>query len=286
MAMQSTNALPVPDEGWGHFLWRIGANAALWAIAAFMIAAAALPQIDPQCYTDSPGGCRVCPLTPDPLQNHHLDLRWPAIPEAVTVSVVLLALLLGIGLSTFMDTSEPWSERGGAPTAAGMISGMLGGGLGLLVAGPGFINPLIALGITAVGALLIVLGIVALRAFLRALRRRYARHLRREHLSGRGTRAVATITALAWEHVYQGDDPVFTVTAEFDVGGSTRSVTGELCVPREEAPVLEGTMVVVHDDDEPDHPTGIDVLLERDPDGLRDPDALEKYPRAPDPSPS
>lgn len=279
------NRLPVPDDGWAHLLRQVIVVFASWAVAAFMIAAAGLPQTDPQCYSDTDGGAQICPLHPDPVLTHLFDVRWPAVPEAVTVSVIMVAMLLGIGLGIFLDTSEPWSERGGAPTAAGIVSGLQGGGLGLLVAGPGFLHPLIALGVTALGALLIVLGLLALRAFLRALRRRYARHLRREHLREQGTRTVARITALDWRQTYQDDDAVFTVTAELDAEGGTRPVTEELCVPRAEAPVVGGTVVLLHDD-EMGHPTGIDVLLEADPEGLRDPDALEKYPEAPEQSPS
>lgn len=272
--------LPVPDNGWAHLLRQLIAVAILWAIGAFMMAAAALPQMDPECYTDSPAGGRVCPLDRDPVLTHLFDVRWPAVSEPVTVTVILAAVFVGIGFSIFLDTSEPWSKRGGAPTAAAAIAGLLGGGLGLLVAGPGFIQPLLALGITALGALLIALGLLALRAFLRALRRRYAQHLRREYLHEHGTRAVATITDLVWQLTYSDDDALFTLTAEIDTGISSRSVTDDICVPRAEAPVLGGTVVVIHDE-ETDHPTGVDFLLEPDPDGLRDPDALEKYPEAP-----
>ncbi|UOR01495.1 hypothetical protein MUN77_15410 [Leucobacter allii] len=281
----AAGALPTPDDGWARVLLQAGAVAGLWAIATFLIAAAALPQMDPQCYSDSPTGGRVCPLQRDPVLTHLFDVRWPAVPEAVTVSGVLLTMLLGIGLAIFLDTSEPWSERGGAPTAAGIVSGLLGGGLGLLVAGPGFVHPLIALGVTALGALLALLGSLALRAFLRALRRRYAGHLRREQLREHGTRTVSRITSLDWQYTYPDDDTVFTLTAEFDTRDGRRSVTEELCVPRRDAPVLGGTVIVVHDDDAA-HATGIDALLALDPDGLRDPDALEKYPEAPESSPS
>lgn len=194
-------------------------------------------------------------------------------------------MFLGAGLAIILDTSEPWSRRGGAPTVAGMISGLLGCGVGLIVAGPGFIQPPIALGITALGALFVFLSLLSFRAFLRALHRRYARHLRREHLREHGNRTVATITDLSWRHAYRDDNPVFTLTAEFRTQYGTRSVTDELCVPRADAPVVGGTVVVIHDDDV-DHPTGIDVLLQLDPNGRRDPEALDKYPPAPEGSPS
>ena len=279
------STLPTPDDGWAHLLRRVVAVFSLWAIAAFMFAAAGLPVMDPQCYSDSPGGGRVCPLHPDPVLTHLFDARWPAVPEAVTVTVILGAVFLGIGVALFLDTSEPWSERGGAPTAAGAIAGLLGSGLGLLVAGPGFMQPLIALGITALGVLLLMSGLLALRAFARSLHRRYARHLRREHLRHHGTRTIAQVAALDWRRTYEDGDAVFAVTAAVPASAGARSVTDELCVPREDAPVLGGTVVVIHDG-ETGHSTGIDVLLEVDPDGPRDPDALEKYPEAPEQSPS
>ncbi|MFJ7085901.1 hypothetical protein ACIQU8_22035 [Streptomyces griseus] len=283
-------SLPVPDDGWPHVLRQAVAVAVLWAIATFGIAAAGLPQMDPQCYSD--GGAQICPLHPDPVLTHLFDARWPAVPEPVTVTGVLVTMYLGIGLALFLDTSEPWSERGGAPTAAGLTAGLLGAGLGLLVAGPGFVHPLIAVGCTALGAVLLLLGLLALRAFLRALRRRYARHLRREQLLEHGTRAVATIAELVWTERYQrysgpeGEgDPVFVVTARLGEGSDARTVTEELAVPRGDAPVVGGTVIVIHDDRKV-HETGITVLLQPDPEGLRDPEALEKYPPAPESSPS
>ncbi|MGI6877700.1 hypothetical protein [Microbacterium sp. gxy059] len=283
-----SSTLPRPDDGWAHVLRQAIAVAALWAVATFGIAAAGLPQIDPQCYTDSDGGAQICPLHPDPALTHLFDARWPAVPEPVTVSATLAALFLGVGLVLFLDTSEPWSERGGAPTAAGHIAGLLGAGLGLFVAGPGFLDPLVAIGITALGALLLLLGLLDLRAFVRALRRRYARHLRREHLLAYGTRTLAAITELVWTERYggaDGDEPVFVVTARFGKRSRARTVTDELSVPRADAPVVGGTVIVIHDGRE-SHATGIDVILERDPEGLRDPDALERYPEPPESSPS
>ncbi|MFC0674319.1 hypothetical protein [Brachybacterium hainanense] len=285
-------ALPRPDGGWPHLLRQVVAVVLLWAIAAFLIAAAGLPLMDPQCYSDSPSGGEVCPLDPDPVLTHLFDARWPAVPEPVTVTVSLAAVFAGIGLAIHLDTSEPWSERGDAPTAAGLIAGVLGAGLGLLIAGPGFLDPRVAIGITALGALLLLLGLLALRAFLRALRRRYARHLRREHLRGRGTRTIATITGLVWTERYRryggqedDGDPIFAVTARLGRASGARTVAEELAVPRADAPVVGGTVIVIHDDEHA-HETGIDVLLEPDPDGLRDPDALVKYPPAPESSPS
>jgi len=277
-------ALPVPDDGWPHVLRRAVAIAALWAAVTFGIAAAGMPLIDPQCSSDTMGGGPICPLHPDPALSRLFDARWPAVPEPLTVTGVLLALFLGIGLSLFLDTSEPWSERGGAPTAAGFTAGLLGAGLGLLVAGPGFVQPLIALACTALGALLLLLGLLALRAFVRALRRRYARHLREVQLREHGTRTVAAITGLVWAERYsgsEGDEPVFVVTAEFGRGRRTRTVTERVSLPYADVPVVGGTVIVIHDDRENDE-TGVAVLLEPDPDGLRDPEAREKYPPAPE----
>lgn len=277
--------LPVPDEGWWHVLRRAGAIAALWSIATFAIAAAGLPQMDPQCYSDSPTGGRVCPRDRDPVLTHLFDVRWPEVPESVTVTAVLLTLMAGIGLAIFLDTSEPWSESGGAPTAAGAVAGLLGAGSGLIVAGPGFVHPLVALGITGLGVVLVLLGLFGLRAFRRSLRRRYARHLRREHLRRDGLRAVARITAVRWEQTYEDDDALFTVTATFRAATGVRAVSEGLCVPREHAPVVGGTVVIVHDD-VTGHPTGVDVLIEADPNSPRDPGARDKYPEAPPPSAS
>ena len=42
---------------------------------------------------------------------------------------------------------------------------------------------------------------------------------------------------------------------------------------------------MIHDE-HTNHPTGVTVLIEADPAGLRDPEALEKYPPAPEDSPN
>lgn len=278
--------LPVPDGGWPHPSRQVIAIVVFWAIAAFGFAALVLPTMDPQCYSDN--GTHVCPLDPDPALTHLFDTRWPPVPVTWAALALFLSMMLGVGLAIFLDTSDPWSETGGAPAVVGSISVSCGIGLGLLVAGPGFVHPLVALGCTGLGALLIVLSLLGVRGFQRVLRRRYARHLRREHLREHGTRTVATVTELEWRRRYggkEGEEPVFAVTARLTSEPNARTVTEELTVPRADSPVVRGTVIVVHDDQE-GHETGIDVLLEPDPDGLRDRDALEKYPPAPAGSPS
>ena len=153
------------------------------------------------------------------------------------------------------------------------------------MAGPGFTRPLVALSITGAGVLLIALGLLGVRGFRNALQRRHALHQRRGALTQHGTCTVATITELVWEQRYLDEDPVFTVTATLGTAPDARMITDELCVPREQAPIVGGTVIVIHDD-QTGHHTGIDVLIEPDPGGLRDPDALEKYPKAPEQSPS
>lgn len=277
------SSLPAPDGGWSHLLRSLTVVSALWAIAAFCATALLLPGMDPQC--SSTETARICPQYPDPALTHLFDAAWPQIPELWGAAVMVPAMLLAIGIALFVDTSEPWSETGGAPPVAGFLAGLIGGGVGLMVTGPGFEHPLVALGITATGAVLVLLGWLGVRRFRKTLRRRFAVHQRREALYECGTRTIATITALEWEQRYLDDDLVFTVTARLGEEPGARSVAGELRVPHAHVPVIGGTVVVLHDD-QVGHATGIDFLLEADPDGRRDPDALEKYPKAPEGSPS
>lgn len=277
------SALPVPDGGWSHLLRSVIAVGLLWATAAWAATALLLPRMDPQCYSNDVA--RICPLHPDPALTHLFDSAWPQVTELWGFLVVVVPMVSGIGIALFIDTSEPWAEAGGAPPVTGSLSGLTGTGLGLLIAGPGFARPLVVLGIAGGGLLLMVLGLLGVRRLREELRRRAAAHERRARLEEHGTRTIARITALEWQQAYRDDDPVFTVTAAFGPAPDARTVTGELCVPREDAPVVGGTVVVVHDE-ERGHPTGIDLLLSADPDGLRDPEALEKYPEAPKGSPS
>ena len=279
--------LPTPDDGWTHLLRSAITVAVLWAISGFALTALLLPGIDPQCSSDS--GTGVCPLDPDRAITHLFDAAWPQIPElwGIAVVVVVVSMLLGIAIALVIDTSAPWSKTCGTrtPPIAGFLAGLLGCGLGLLVAGPGFTRPLVALSITGAGVLLIALGLLGVRGFRNALQRRHALHQRRGALTQHGTCTVATITELVWEQRYLDEDPVFTVTATLGTAPDARMITDELCVPREQAPIVGGTVIVIHDD-QTGHHTGIDVLIEPDPGGLRDPDALEKYPKAPEQSPS
>ncbi|WP_449276729.1 hypothetical protein [Leucobacter sp. GX24907] len=277
------SALPVPTDGWPHLLRMAGSVTAGWAIAAFTIVAFLLPGVDPQC--QSANETTVCPQHPDPALTHLFDAYWPQIPVGWPAGIMVVSMLFAIGVAVFIDSADPWSSTGGAPQFTGLLAGILGCGVGLFVAGPGFTRPLIALAVTALGALLILLALLCMRGFRGALRRRYAVHLRRQELRQHGTRTVATITELVWERRYLNDDPVFTVAARLGDAPGARIVSDELCVPSEQAPVVGGTVVVIHDK-HTDHPTDVTALIEADPAGLRDPNALEKYPPAPEDSPS
>lgn len=275
--------LPVPDGGWPRLLRRAVAVGALWAVAVFVIAAAALPLMDPQCTSTDTG--RVCPSDLVPAISHLFDVRWPALPEAWVVPAVAVPMMCGVGTALFLGHDQPWAATGGAPAVVGELAGVVGAGVGLLIAGPGFVHPAIAAGITGLGALLVALGLLGLRGFRRALRRRHARHLRLTHLRAHGTRTVAAITQIDWRGGYRSGDPVLTVTARLGGSAGARETTARMAVARERAPIVGGTVIVIHEDEE-GHPTGVDVLMEPDPHGARDPDARKKYPPAPSESPS
>lgn len=281
--VQRITALPTPDGGWPHLLRLLAAVTALWAIAAFAAAAFLVPGMDPPCCARPNES--ACPRDSDPALTHLFAAAWPPVSEGWVAAVMFPAMVLAIGIAVFIGTSDPWSKTGGGPDAADVLATLTGIGIGYVVAGPGFSHPLIAVGVTGLGAVLITSALIGARALGRTLRRRFAVHQRIAHLRARGTREVATVRGFDWQEIYRDDEPIFTVTAVLVNRPRGREVTGELRVPRIQAPLVDGTVIVVHDD-HAGHPTGVDFLIEADPRSPRDPEALEKYPETPESSPS
>ena len=256
---------------------------ALWAIATFAAAAFLVPGMDPPCCARPNES--ACPCDSDPALAHLFAAAWPPVSEGWAAAVMFPAMVIAIGIAVFIGTSDPWSKTCGGPNVADALATFGGIGVGLVIAGPGFSHPLIAVGVTALGAVLITSALVGARALGRTLRRRFAIHQRIAHLRAHGTREVATVRGFDWQEIYRDDEPIFTVTAVLVNRPRGREVTGELQVPRIQAPLVDGTVIVVHDG-RADHSTGVDFLIEADPRSPRDPEALEKYPEAPESSPS
>lgn len=277
--LMSLRTLPAPDDGWRP-LARLTALVALSAfIAAFALTGLLLPTMDIECWSNAEGAT-ICPHpdSRDPRLAHLLDARWPSV-GAADLAVALFAfaaLLLAIGGTAFLATASPWEGLGAGPDAMGLWAGLGGAGAGLVVAGCGFLHPLAAAAIIGAGFLLLLTAALGLRHATRSLRRRHAAHVRRRDLRARGRRSIARVVDVRWlTGAGTTDVLVFDVTARIRRQGG--EVRGILRVPREEAPVVGGS-VVVFSDGSPDHPTGIAVVLESDPRSPRHPDPWAAYP--------
>lgn len=283
MAGWSLRELGEPEGGRRGIGTRAAAVAALWALATFTLAAFLMPQMDPECYSDGTS-TTICPLpeSRDPGLAGIFDVRWPPVDgwEGLAIAVAVLSILVAVGVSIFLSTAEPWSRTGGAPDTVGLQAALAGAGLGLIVAGSGYVRPLIALAFVAAGLLAWLLAVLACRIFVRSLRLRYAEHLRRTQLREHGRRMLADVVEVRWrQSAGTTDRSIFEVTAR--PRGETQTVEGLLGAPRPDAPVGGGT-VFVYTDGEHNHPTGINVVMDPDPDSIRDPDFELHYP---DPSP-
>lgn len=279
----SSRALPEPEGGWRGVGTQALVVAALWALAIFTITAFLLPQMDPECYTDDTGST-VCPLpeSRNPALAELLDVRWPPIGswEVLALAGALAAIFVAVGVSLFLSTNNPWSRTGGAPDLVGLQAALGGVGLGLVVAGPGFVRPISAVACVALGLIAWLLAAVACRIFVRSLQRRYAEHLRRTRLREHGRRLLADVVDVAYlPAAGTTGGSVFRVEARPRGGG--RSLVGLLQVPRPDAPVVGGT-VFVYSDGAHAHPTGVDVVMDPDPESIRDAHYDERYP---EPSP-
>ena len=210
---------------------------------------------------------------------------WPHLSDSWPAALMVPGLMLAAGVSLSLDIANPWRSSGVRTSAAGLLAGLVGGGVGTAAAGAGFSRPVVSAGILAVGGILLLCGLLGARAFGRSVRRYDSAHRRREHLRGHGTRSVAVVDALSREQAYQEDDPIFTITATMRTNRGLRTVTGDLCAPRDLAPIVGGTVIVSHDGTT-DDPTRIDCLFAADPRSPRDPDALRTYPPRPEGSPS
>ncbi len=277
--LMSLRTLPAPDDGWRP-LAHLTALVALSAfIAAFALTGLLLPTMDIECWSNAEGAT-ICPHpdSRDPRLAHLLDARWPPV-GAADLAVALLAfaaLLLAVGGTAFLATTSPWEGLGPGPDAMGLWVGTGGAGAGLVVAGCGFIHPLAVAAIIGAGFLLVAASALGLRHTVRVLRRRHAAHVRRNDLRERGRRSIARVVGVNWlTGAGTTDILVFAVTAK--IRRPEREVRGILRVPREQAPIVGGSVVVFFDGN-PDHPTGIAVVLEPDPRSPRHPDPWAAYP--------
>lgn len=252
--------VPVPRGGWPAVIVPTALAAALWAVAAFAATALLLPTLDLECSTTATGAT-LCPRPQDrdPVLTHLFDVTWPEVNSLWAICLMFLPALLGAMIGAVVDQVQPWKNTGDGPAVLTMLAAVTGIGTGLVVAGPGFVTLLPALCVTAAGLLTYLAAGFAVRAFRQALRDNEAAHLRVIELREHGLRTRAPVVEF-----FRGDGE-FTVTARLEDG---TTVTGDLRVPEADAPVAGGT-VLVYTDGKRDHPTGIDTLMEPDPDSVR-----------------
>lgn len=283
MDTPSLRPLPEPDGGWRRVgtMWAV--VAVLWALASFTLVAFVNPLMDPECYSDGTG-TTICPLpeSRDQALAGIFDVRWPSLHgwEPLGLGLAILSIMVAVGVSIFLSTTDPWSSTGGAPDTVGLQASLTGAGLGLIVAGSGYLRLLPALGFVGAGLLAWFLAALILRALVRSLTRRYAEHQRRTDLREHGRRLLAEVVEVRYlSAAGTTDRAVFEVMAR--PYGQAQVVEGLVGAPRPDAPIVGGT-VFIYADDETDHPTGVAVVMEPDPDSIRDPDFEERYP---EPSP-
>ncbi|WP_154402068.1 hypothetical protein [Ornithinimicrobium cavernae] len=255
------------------------AVAALSALATFTIFAFLIPQMDPECSSNGTGS-RVCPLPEarNPALIGILEVRWPPADgwEGLGITVAVLSVFAALGISIFLSMDDPWSSIGGAPHTVGLQAALAGTGLALVAAGIGYVRPIVALALAGAGLLALLLAALTYRRFVRTVRRRHVEHQRRRQLREHGTRVIADVLDVSWRPgAGTSEREIFEVTAR--PRGTTQVVTALPGVPRSDAPVIDGTVDVCADG-EHDHPTGINVVMDADPDSVRDPDFEQRYP--------
>lgn len=273
-------SVPVPDGGWRSLLVALAVVAGLFSTALWTLTALVLPRMGSTCSPDP--GVATCSSAESNLVAEALrESLWPAVNGTASGLFTVVLIFAGVGVAVFVDTSGPWGRIAGAPSFTGFLAGLGGSGVGILVAGFGHTHPLAVGGLTVGGVAVVGIVVVCARWGVRRLRDDYAVHLRRRALRRDGTRVVGVVTAVEWMSHGVGDNHVFKVTTSFRTASGLQTRTALLATPKPLAPVLGGT-VLVYCDDTGGHPTGIDLLLDIDPDSIRDPDA-DAYP---DPSPS
>lgn len=93
--------LPIPRGGWIRVILASATVIVIWAIIAYLVAAFAIPTMDPECYSDI--GSRICPLDEDrdPNLTHLYDSRWPALDGMWLMLALLTSAALAVGLDRF-----------------------------------------------------------------------------------------------------------------------------------------------------------------------------------------
>ncbi len=122
----------------------------------------------------------------------------------------------------------------------------------------------------------VIVGLIA--AFITADGRRdraESERLRRyvTRVRGHGERSVGEVVGVDFTGEWNYGYPRLRVTARFAAPSGARTVTGDLRTEPAAAPILEGTVLVWHlgDGDRSE------ILLEPDPDSIRDPGAAARY---------
>ncbi|MFF2653399.1 hypothetical protein [Streptomyces sp. NPDC058045] len=288
-AARHREPLPAPRGGWPVVTAFAVLAAVPWAVVAFTVMALLLPAMELRCHM-GPADTKVClrEQDPDPLAARLLDPRWPQVGFGWAVVILTVSLLLWfVFVGVAMQFWAPWPGSDGDFRLA-HVSAVGGVGLGLLVAGPGFRDPRTTAGVTCLGLLAGIAAGYGLRWFAKSLRHAHAVLTRTAELRQHGRVARALVTGFTEGPSQDLSRRRFTVTARIAADaadaeeGEGRTVTGEIEVAIRDAPVVGGT-VLVRFDERRDHPSGVGILMEADPESVRDPGAEGGY--AYDPAP-
>lgn len=133
------------------------------------------------------------------------------------------------------------------------------------------------------GVALLVFGACAwigVARSLREIRRQVAENRRIADLRLHGARVRGTVVDVRFQNLWQENEALFDVTAEYSTPSGTRRLTQTLHVPVAAAPVVGGTVVIRFHGDGSDTD---DVLMIEDADSIRDPESFAKYGGPPSP---
>ncbi len=170
---------PAPEGGWRSLWWQLGVLAAAAMTAAWSVLVLLSTSVDPDC-DDLDTGTECRHVAP-PGEARYLDSAWFAVGELWVIPLVVIPVIIAVAIGLFLLMAGPWSRLPGVPNIAGGASALLGGGVGVLIAGCGFDR-------AETVCVLVVGGLVSVAVAVRRIRRLDAA------LAGRSsTRAVAQV---------------------------------------------------------------------------------------------
>lgn len=174
----------------------------------------------------------------------------------------------------FVHWSSMWTDKLPEMSDAPNAASLTGVTIGLLVATCSSPSPM---GWVLGGCATLIFAFLAIRMLRRtAVEIREQREYigRMEDLHLRGSRVRADVEHVHFLNTWEGEAPLFEVTAGYDTPSGRRNTTGRLVTSGAGAPVVGGTVLLWFLGDGSDTEN---VDMDDDPMSIRDPDAAEKY---------